>query len=713
MRGAGIRFNLWRAALYGMMAGGPFVDPAAAQTEEEPEAPAKKYFTLDRLDMYLELEADYSHTQVRQHPPRYSGFKNRQTNRDYSFEERIGFGLTGTVVDPSFITFDGDVSFALTQSRFEERGYLGDENDTESGHLLQYDLRANFFSGKRLSGTVYALSRDDRIPRRFQPTLDETRTGFGTRWDFAHQTFPMTLSYDYLETDRTGNRDPADNEHFTDSTLHYGADWLISDHHRFKLSYEHAENKQNYQGRSESFETTRDLFRLEHELEFGSRHQHDFKTLVHWQEESGDFARDLFEIGPQLTLRHTENLQTLYKYQFNRETYAGLDVETHRADFQLVHQLYSNLTTTVDLFGLYEDIENDTDTTQYGSSVDWQYNRKNPLGHFYANLAVGWDTEEVRGDDGVKVVLDESATFKDPLQITLRNRNILPYTIVVTDLTNRRLFVPIRDYLVLVRGNVVQLQRVASGRIADGDSVLIDYSYRTPQNGQIDTIRVDFGLEQQFTMGLTPYYRFSYRNQQRSYKSTGFSFLDLDADTTIPYVLNLEGETTTGFPRERDRTDHHRLGVRYEKERFTLGTEYEIFDDTVEPYDAFHFNGLVHVLKTPQHTFDASARCSRFFFQGGVDTRNVTMIDAELDHRWQVRENLSTFERMAYRWQDDSVAGMTVGWDVAAGVDYVLGEFTAELTFEYNRLDLPQSDEDDFGVYMRLRRDFPNVLARR
>ena len=42
----------------------------------------------------------------------------------------------------------------------------------------------------------------------------------------------------------------------------------------------------------------------------------------------------------------------------------------------------------------------------------------------------------------------------------------------------------------------------------------------------------------------------------------------------------------------------------------------------------------------------------------------------------------------------------------------MIGDLTAELSVDYDRLDLPQSDEDDIGVYLRIRRDIPNVLAR-
>ncbi len=687
MRGAGdsVRLLVTSLVAAGAVGGGPVICLAAAN--DAPPSDPPRYFSLDHFDAYLEFEGDFHRSRITT-PVRNNWFtgKRTQTNRDWSFEERMGLNLGGTVVDPSVMTFQGDLSFALTQDRYREEGWLFNGSEQDNGYLLEYDLRANFFTGRLLSGSVYGRKGEDRIDRRFQPTLNEQRSGFGTSWAFAHEKLPMELTYDYTETDRTGNWDPADDEHYTDSVLTYHADWLITDFHRLKFAYEHAETKQEYQGLDRPFETTRDLFTLEHEVEFGPEHKHSLRTLAHWQQESGDFARDLFEIGPQFTLRHSDDLQTMYKYQFNREKYAGLDIESQRADFQLVHQVYTNLTTTVDFFGEYEDVDEDARTTVYGGLVDWRYNRKNRWGHLNAGLALAFDDERVRADNGRRVVLNESHTLRDPLNVTLRNRNVVPGSIVVTDAANRRVYLLGRDYVVLRFRDVTQLGRVPSGLIADGDTVLVDYQFNTPGSGEIDTVRVDFNIEQRFTNGLNPYYRLAYRDQ--------------DVNESL------------GFPRLADRTDHHRLGVRYEQPRYVLGVEYEVFDDTIEPYDALHGDGLVHIFQGTDHTLDASARLSRFFFEGGIDGRNVTILDVDVDHRWRLAERVSTFERLGYRWEDDSVDGRTKGWDASAGLEYVLGDLTAELSINYDRLDLPQSDDDDLGVYLRVRRDIPNVLAR-
>ncbi len=662
------------------------VCPVAAEQDSDP-AEAPRLFTLDRADTYLEFESEFNQRRVRYDGRGLGRGDARQQNRDWRVEERLGFSVAGSVIDPGFIAYRGEFSFGLSQNHYDEDSYALKQSDSDNGSLLSYDLSLDVLRGKPLSGTVYSLRLDDRINRRFQPTLHERRTGVGFNAYYDHPTLPMELSYDYLETDRTGNTRDRDDEHFTAGTFFYGLQWLISEDHHLKLSYEHADNKQEYQGSRRPFQTIRDLWILEDTLQFGGPGRHRLNTLVRWQEESGDFARDIFEFSPRLTLRHTDHLQTFLEYHLNREAYENIRVTQHRGEWQFVHQWYRNLTTTGHVFGLFEKTSDDVETTQYGAGIDWQYNRLNRYGRLYANLALAFDNEHVRGDNGDRLVLNESGTFRDPIGVTLRNRNVRSWGILVTDASDRRIYRPGLDYLVVRRGVWTVLVRVPNGRIADRQTVLVDYRYATPADGEIDTVRVDFGVEQRFEGGLTPYYRLGYRHQ--------------------------EVDDSTGLPVRPDRTDHHRIGVKYERDRYSLSAEYEIFDDVVEPYDAFHLDGRYVLLRTPDQQLEAAARFSRFFFEGGVDARDVTLLDLELDHRWSLSRSLSASSRAAYRIEDDSVDGDTSGVDLGTGISYAVGDLEVELSVEYDLLDLPRSKEDGFGVWLRVRRDFPNLFARR
>ena len=103
---------------------------------------------------------------------------------------------------------------------------------------------------------------------------------------------------------------------------------------------------------------------------------------------------------------------------------------------------------------------------------------------------------------------------------------------------------------------------------------------------------------------------------------------------------------------------------------------------------------------------------SRLLFEGGFDDRNVTMIDVELDYRRRFGKGLSTIGRLGYRFEDDSISGETHAWDAVLGFKYVMGELSSELTLEYDRLKLPGSEDEEFGLYFRLRRNLGDVFTR-
>ena len=64
-----------------------------------------------------------------------------------------------------------------------------------------------------------------------------------------------------------------------------------------------------------------------------------------------------------------------------------------------------------------------------------------------------------------------------------------------------------------------------------------------------------------------------------------------------------------------------------------------------------------------------------------------------------------------YRYEDDSLYGITHGVDLSGALEWKLGYFSLLLEAEYDALDLPGSSDDGFGVWLKLKREIP-VIAR-
>src|SRR5262249_2100820 len=153
-------------------------------------------------------------------------------------------------------------------------------------------------------------------------------------------------------------------------------------------------------------------------------------------------------------------------------------------------------------------------TGELGGSVDWAYTRNNPLGVFSADLGVTHEHDHATGG-GTRAQLRESGSFRDPLPVILYHPRIFVPSIVVWNATRTHIYFPGVDYgIAIVRDHVV-LYRSLLGRIANNESVSIDYIYREDREATLSASRVDFIVQQQFSSGWTPYYALDFRHEDR------------------------------------------------------------------------------------------------------------------------------------------------------------------------------------------------------
>jgi hypothetical protein len=281
------------------------------------------------------------------------------------------------------------------------------------------------------------------------------------------------------------------------------------------------------------------------------------------------------------------------------------------------------------------------------------------------------------------VQVRESGTFRDPLPIYLTQMYALTSSVIVTSPDRSRFYVLGRDYVVSQVRNRTAVHRLPTGLIADGDSVLINYSYRRVTRSRIDNQRVDVRVEQQFDMGLRPYYEFNLREQQ------------------IRQPID--------FPFDEDNVARHRVGADYVRDRWSIGLEYEREDNSYDPFDAIHANGQWTVYRDVRLDTAVTANYSRFYFDS-PDNRDVDLLDLGWDTSWTINPRTSTSLLTAYRWENDSVDGVTHGVDLTATLAHRIGQTEIEMTAEYDLLEFDESSDDGFSFWLRVRRNFGGLL---
>lgn len=661
-------------------------EPPVPSTQPAAKKPA---LALDEFSVNLGFQADAEKRTARTDSAGLDRPRFAQTNKRYRFEETLGLEGRGSIVDERILQYDAMARFGLSQERFTEDRPGPDEVRTPDGTILECDLNFHFLPRGKISANAFASQLDDRIPRPFLPSLDRRRERYGAGVTYNDPKLPMSLTYEHLFDDLTsGSRSLVDDEERGEDTLRYEATWQPTEDHALSLEAEHERRSEQYSGTRTRFDTERNFLALTDTIQFGYQDRSRLETYLRLEEESGDLQRDAFEFSPLLRFQHTDSFFTTYRAQYLDESFANLAVKTLRGDWGATHEWRDMLTTSVGLYGLQQQADRNADTTEWGTLFNASFNRRNDLGRFRSNLS--WAHTSTRTDGGGRtgIIIDESITFRDPLAPILTQRNIDPLSILVRAADRADLYLEGFDYVVLRNGDATAIQRVANGRIADGDTVLVSYTYSAFSDFVIGRDRVDWRIQQELIAGLDAYYALSLQDE------------DVNRSRYLTF-------------RERD-INRHRVGLTYRRPRWSSGLELEYNDDNIDPYQAAHANGDIILFQDARQQVDARGAYSFFRFDGvdTLDPRQTQLVDLSLNYRYSLGRDLEASAAALYRYQDDSLFGTTNGVDLSASLAYRIGEFSLLVEAEYDMLDLPQSSDDSVGVWLKLRRDIPLIGKR-
>jgi hypothetical protein len=668
----------------------PTTQPAAEAGAAAP-AETRRLTLLDLRHLAFELgvEAAYDARDVKYAYNPRNTFERTAHQRDkaWRIEEIFGVSAAGALFDERIAQFDVMARYGLSQEGFSETGPALDRGDRPHGDLFEYDINMDFLPRGTLSGNAYAQRLTSRVPRTFLPSLDRSLERYGGGLYLNSPTFPMRFTFEHTWeelTSRTG--DLNDDEQRGENMFRYEGTWQISKNQSLRAEYEYADRHERYSGSKTKFDTTRNYLTLDHVLRFGPDDRSSWETLARIQAESGDLARDNDEVSTRLRLQHTDSFATNYAVQYVRDSYQELSTETARGEVGFTHQLRDLVTTTVQFYGLQQQANDNADFGEWGALVNAAYSQENALGRLSASVAYNHTSTETRNGDQKGIVIGESVTFRDPLGAYLAQTDVDLASLVVTDANRARTFLPARDYIAVKVGRYTSLHRVPTGQIADRQTVLVTYAYRVMNDYSVRRERFDVRIQQDFKSGFSPYYAGSFQDESR------------DTQRYMEFS-------------ERD-VMRHRLGVTYRQKLWSAGLEYEYNDDSIDPYQAMHANGDVVLWQRGGSQLDGKATLSHFRFWGGgddLDAHTTTLMDLGAAYRHLLARDLEATASALYRYENDSLAGITNGVDLSGALDWRIGYFTLRFEAEYDLLSLPDSTDNGASFWIKLKRDIPVI----
>lgn len=600
-------------------------------------------------------------------------------DKEREFEEAIRLEADGSVYHPNLLEYSIAGLFGLLQYDYERETELGRRTSGDDGDVLEFDLEGRFLKKKAYPGTVYA-NRDRRLePRPFLSSLETTTTNYGFTWQYVDPKTPTSLQYNNTNVDIDPRDDSEAPSQQKNSSLRFETAYRFTDTNVLSLQYERRTvDEQPYDLVYDSDEVT-----LKHDLVFGSGQR--LESELNFFKQQGSYDVERFRWREMLRLQHTETLRSWYQTEVLDRTQgflAGVPPIQERSYFvsgTLEHELYDSLVSQLYVYGQRQEFDEGLNIDRMGVQPSLDYRKKNPWGQFLANYAFRVQTEDREGSGRDLETIDERRTFRDPEPITLVNTNVVVSSIQITSEDRFTTYRSGEDYRIRLVGDRVEIERIPTGRILDGQTVLINYVWTLGGDFKLDTVGHLLSVRENLTFGLSPYYR----------------LFKQDQDLTPRLSTGVTPEDITS----------HLYGLEYAKGPLRLIGEYEDHASNINPYEALRLSGdLTHRFEHAG-TGRLRARWTDMDRQDLVG-RRTKFFTIEGRYRQRIGAHLTVEGALLYRTEDDSVSGDDEGIDADLTLEWIVRETEVRLTYEFGRFEDDFAENKNQTLYMQLKRRF-------
>lgn len=608
------------------------------------------------------------------------GAGNTSTHEEI-FQEGIRLETEGSVYHPNFMEFSLSALFGLIQEDFQSDYGNRNKSSSDNGDVLEFDFEGQFLKKKPYPGTVYARQYERIDPRPFLSSLRTTTTNYGFVWEYVDAKMPTSVQFDSTDVKLDPLDPKEDPGEQKNSNFRFDTSYHFNDNNVLSFTYE----RRSVSEEPFTLQYDSDDLTLAHRLDFGPHHKHRLDSELEYFNQVGTFDIERLRWRETLRLTHSETLRSWYQSEILDRTQGfqrgvpPFQETSYVLSGTVEHDLYESLVSDLFGFGQFQDFKDGLEITRYGIQPSFDYRKKNPWGQLLADYLFRLQTEDRRGAGQSFEVINERITFRDPENPTLSNTNIVVGTIFITAEDRTTLYRAGDDYRIIRVGDRVEIERIPTGRILDGQTVEVDYTWFVAGDLTLDTLNHNFQIRQNFDMGLQPYYRLRYQNQ----------------DVTPADATGVVAEDITA----------NIVGTEFRRGPIRLLGEYEDHESNVNPFEAIRLAGDY----TLRYHRDATTRLRIRYVdldRSGDIPRQTKLFTAEARHRQRIGEHLTLEGAVLYRTEDDSLSGPDEGVDVDLTLEWIIRETELRIFYEYGQFEDDFASNKNQSMYLQFRRRF-------
>ncbi len=207
---------------------------------------------------------------------------------------------------------------------------------------------------------------------------------------------------------------------------------------------------------------------------FGARDQVRFRNMFSLFKRLESPERRDIHINPTMQWDLTDSLIWSARYDLGMSRIAKLDITNQAASTDLRHQFYESLFSKLDIH-TSNSRSSGVNTQTYGGSGELLYRKKIPFGAFTLQYNGTYDIRDHRSTASEVPIFGEIHVLSELFPAELRYDNIKASTVVVFNAARNRIFTEGIDYRLITVGDKTSIQRLPTGDIENGETVLVDY----------------------------------------------------------------------------------------------------------------------------------------------------------------------------------------------------------------------------------------------
>ncbi len=539
---------------------------------------------------------------------------------------------------PSLMLLDIDLEYQPGAGSYQ---YLVIPDRSETVTAEQGRIQATFFDQRPVSLGIFSNINHAYSNRELLTNIETLKTDFGGLLSYKNRMLPLTLRYiqeDWKQKELEIGRE------FKNYRQMFQAETNKSfggrDSHQ--LMFSHSKLQREY-GNADIIDNTITDINLRDRIFFNRNQSSSLHSFVWYYHQVGSQDFDRFQLYENLTLQLPSQFRLLGHYQYSWYDQQFYESRQHNAGGQIEHQLFLSLRSH--LFYDYSQLEQSQfDETIHTAGIGFNYRKKIPAGLLMLDYELRQRKQDHNSLSQQRQIVNEEKRLEDGQTVLLNNPYVDINSIIVHDASRTIIFQLNIDYILITRGDFIEIQRLPGGQISNGTTVYIDYLTNQQDSYQFDSYNNNFRIHTSFFNNLLELY---------------FRYFDQDYNnviTTNTRILNYITQnvygikSTVAFISGGIEFDNFRATiVPYESKRYYINLTRQFFRKWNIILSANYRDYLLTQEKERQKFTDLSGRLiysfwrqSRLTLEGGYRMQDGRGIDLDLR---TFRGEFSTFYR--------------------------------------------------------------------